>query len=96
MSLDLIESALDVNAGAGIIDAGGGASSLAAELVGAGYRDVSVLDHSPVALRLASQRMAGRASQVRWIVADVLSWEPERRYALWHDRCDAALLRRRS
>jgi trans-aconitate methyltransferase len=70
----------------GIVDIGGGSSPLAAELVDAGYGDVSVLDLSPAALELARQRMGASAAQVRWIVADALQWEPERQYALWHDR----------
>ena len=77
---------MGANKRAGLIDAGGGSSSLASQLVGAGYRDVSVLDLSVVALRLACQRMGAAASRVQWIVADVLDWEPARRYALWHDR----------
>lgn len=30
--------------------------------------------------------MGEGASRVQWIVADVLDWEPARRYAIWHDR----------
>jgi SAM-dependent methyltransferase len=85
-SLSVIDSVMGANKRAGLIDAGGGSSSLASQLVGAGYRDVSVLDLSVVALRLACQRMGAAASRVQWIVADVLDWEPARRYALWHDR----------
>jgi len=30
--------------------------------------------------------MGERAERVRWIVADLLDWRPDRQYALWHDR----------
>ena len=69
-----------------IIDVGGGSSPLAAELVAAGYTDVTVLDLSPAALQLAQQRLGDRAEGVIWLAADLLDWEPPRRYELWHDR----------
>jgi trans-aconitate methyltransferase len=71
---------------AAIIDIGGGSSSLAAELVEAGYTDVSVLDISDSAMMLARERMGARAEQVWWIATDLLDWRPGRQYALWHDR----------
>jgi trans-aconitate methyltransferase len=76
-------SALNVPLDAALIDVGGGASSLAAELIAKGYTDVSVLDLSEVALREAQARTG---STVTLLHEDVLSWKPERRYALWHDR----------
>ena len=82
VSLELV-SALDLPLDAPLIDVGGGASNLAAELVARGYKDVSVLDLSEVALRRA-QAALGR--KVTWIRADVLTWRPERQYAAWHDR----------
>ena len=84
MSLALIEH-LCVPKTAPIIDVGGGASLLADQLLAQGYTDVSVLDVSLTALDLARHRL-GDAAPVRWLREDVLSWRPERRYALWHDR----------
>ncbi|MGZ6709803.1 MAG: class I SAM-dependent methyltransferase [Solirubrobacteraceae bacterium] len=69
-----------------IIDVGGGSSSLAGALLAAGYTDVTVLDISPAALRLARDRLGERAREVAWLTADVLAWRPARRYAVWHDR----------
>jgi hypothetical protein len=46
---------------------------------------VSVLDVSSTALELARYRL-GDAAPVRWLREDILSWQPERRYGLWHDR----------
>jgi SAM-dependent methyltransferase len=78
------------NAGASersaIIDVGGGASVLVDQLLEDGFRDVSVLDISEVALAASRERLGDRAALAQWIVADVLSWIPQREYDLWHDR----------
>lgn len=65
-----------------VIDIGGGLSQLADELVAGGYLDVSVLDISAEAIR----RRGDRGAPVHGIVADITTWRPERRYAVWHDR----------
>lgn len=69
-----------------IIDAGGGASRLADALLSAGYADLTVIDVSKEALLLAKKRLGPDAARVRWIESDILDFQPERRYALWHDR----------
>lgn len=69
-----------------IIDVGGGTSPLAAALLAAGHRDVSVLDLSAGALDLARHRLGTDAQRVHWLVADLLHRTPSRRYAIWHDR----------
>jgi trans-aconitate methyltransferase len=84
MSLALIDR-LGVPKTAPIIDVGGGASVLVDELLARGCTDVSVLDVSSTALALARHRL-GDAAPVRWLREDILSWQQERRYALWHDR----------
>ena len=84
MSLALIDR-LGVPKTAPIVDVGGGASLLVDELLARGYTDVSVLDVSSTALELARYRL-GDAAPVRWLREDILSWQPERRYGLWHDR----------
>lgn len=71
---------------AAIIDVGGGSSHLAAELLRAGFDDVTVLDLSTAGLDLARERLGQDADRVHWIVQDLLAWTPERRYAVWHDR----------
>jgi hypothetical protein len=78
--------AAGVPAGDSLIDVGGGASPLAGALLGRGFRDVTVLDISATGMQYAQWRLGEKASQVRWIVADVLAWRPERRYQAWHDR----------
>lgn len=49
VSLELID-ALHVSTGAAVLDVGGGGSPLAAKLVARGFRDLTVLDISAVAL----------------------------------------------
>lgn len=70
----------------GIIDIGGGASVLVDELLAADFMDVSVLDIAETALERTITRLGAGAAKVQWIVADILSWTPQRSYALWHDR----------
>jgi ubiquinone/menaquinone biosynthesis C-methylase UbiE len=72
---------------ASVLDVGGGASTLADGLLSAGYRDVTVLDLAPAALARAQERLGELATQVRWIVADVLDAPlPAASCAVWHDR----------
>ncbi|MGE3235647.1 MAG: rhodanese-like domain-containing protein, partial [Thermoleophilia bacterium] len=69
-----------------VVDVGGGASRLAGALSDGGFRDVTVLDLSPHALAAARRRLGDAARRVSWVAADVLTWAPPRRYAVWHDR----------
>jgi len=71
---------------AAIIDIGGGASVLVDRLLAAGFTDVSLLDIAENALERSITRLGQAAAKVNWIVADVLSWTPQRRYDVWHDR----------
>lgn len=84
-SLELIEL-LSPNPNAGVVDVGGGASPLARVLVERGWRDVAVLDLSAAALELNAASLGARSGEVDWVVADVTTWQPARRYGLWHDR----------
>ena len=84
VSLELIDS-LGVGSEAGVIDVGGGTSVLAEQLAERGYRDISVLDLSAQALAVARER-AGPDAPIQWLHADLLAWQPTRRYDLWHDR----------
>lgn len=85
MSLRMLASA-GVSAADAVIDVGGGASSLAGALLDRGYRDITVLDISAAGMQYARRRLGLRAEQVRWLTADVLTWQPPRRYQAWHDR----------
>lgn len=84
-SLEML-SAADVGPDDPILDVGAGSSVLVDRLLERGFRDVSVLDISPPALQSAKQRLGQDASKVAWIFTDLLTWKPERRYKVWHDR----------
>jgi 2-polyprenyl-3-methyl-5-hydroxy-6-metoxy-1,4-benzoquinol methylase len=84
-SLALIKAAAPEKTAA-IIDIGGGASSLAGDLLEAGYADVSVLDISAAALERAKAGLGKTGGKIKWIVADITQWQPPRRWTLWHDR----------
>jgi SAM-dependent methyltransferase len=85
LSLRLIgSSALDKHAG--IIDVGGGASSLVDCLLDEDYLPLAVLDISPTALRFARNRLGPRARLVNWFEGDATTFDPPRRFGLWHDR----------
>ncbi|MDX6590571.1 MAG: hypothetical protein QOI84_1845 [Solirubrobacterales bacterium] len=84
-SLTMIgESAVPLDAA--IIDVGGGASRLAAELLRCGYSDVTVADISAEALDRASAELAEETSRMNWIEADARDHDFDRRFDLWHDR----------
>ena len=85
ISLDLIRSA-GLKATASIIDIGGGASRLVDTLLDEGFRAVAVLDLSERALAASKARLGARGAEVKWVVADITSWEPSQTYDLWHDR----------
>src|ERR1700674_4551246 len=65
ISLDLIRST-GVNAGASIIDIGGGASRLVDARVDEGFERLSVLDPSKKALSPAQARLGARGAKVGW------------------------------
>lgn len=83
-SVELIH-ALDIPTDAAVLDVGGGASTLADALLAEGFSDLSVLDVSAVALGALRQRLGSDAG-VALIHSDLLTWEPERSFDLWHDR----------
>jgi len=83
VSLELID-VLGIPGDAAILDAGGGASTLVDALHARGCTDVTVLDVSAAALRVARRRAGRDAAQ--WIETDLLAWSPGRHYDLWHDR----------
>jgi hypothetical protein len=75
-----------VSARDSLIDVGGGASTLVDALLDRGWVDLTVLDVSAAGLRTAQNRLEAAADRVHWLAVDLLTWEPQRRYAAWHDR----------
>lgn len=90
VSLELIDS-LGVDSNQSVIDVGGGASLLIDRLLGRGHDDLAVLDISALALAEARRR-TGDPAAVEWIEADLATWEPPRRWDVWHDRAVAHFL----
>jgi trans-aconitate methyltransferase len=85
MSLQMLDTA-GVTVSDSVIDIGGGASPLAGALLARGFRDVTVLDISAAGMEYARQCLTTQAKCVQWLVADLLTWVPARRYRVWHDR----------
>ena len=72
---------------AGIIDVGGGASTLVDDLLRSGYCAVSVLDLAAAALSVAKARLGKRASEVQWTEGDITKvLLPVHAFDVWHDR----------
>lgn len=72
---------------AGIIDVGGGASTLVDDLLSSGYCAVSVLDLAAAALSVAKTRLGERASEVQWTEGDITKvLLPVHAFDVWHDR----------
>jgi SAM-dependent methyltransferase len=85
-SLALIEAAAPAR-NARIIDVGGGEATLVDDLLRRGYREVSVLDVSPEALRVARQRLGDEAEAASWLCGDITTFAfPPEHYDVWHDR----------
>ena len=80
-SLEIVE-ATRIEKDAGIIDVGGGASTLVDHLLAKGFTDVTVLDISEKGLDHAKARLGGDLGRVKWIVADATQWSPDREYDL--------------
>lgn len=85
-SLDIIRStgaSLDAN----MIDVGGGASTLVDDLLDCGFKNVTVLDLSGSALRVARERLGAKGKSVKWIAGDIREVDlPVQKYDIWHDR----------
>jgi SAM-dependent methyltransferase len=72
---------------ASIIDVGGGESTFVDDLIARGYRNITVLDISPVAIEHTKKRLGAASQQVTWLVADITQASlPARSYDVWHDR----------
>lgn len=71
---------------AAILDAGGGASGLAGQLLAAGYTDLTVADISESALAQAREDLGDAATRIEWVQADLRNHDFGRHFDLWHDR----------
>ena len=69
-----------------IIDIGGGESKFVDYLIENGFKNISVLDISEIAINKAKKRIGEKSKFVNWIVCDINDFEPKENYVLWHDR----------
>jgi len=70
----------------GVVDVGAGASTLVDRLLVDGFEDVTLVDVSRRVLEAVRERLGPAARAVKFVASDVLSWEPGRRFGVWHDR----------
>jgi len=84
-SLDFINS-FQLSKEASIIDIGGGDSHLVDFLLEQGYTNITVLDISGKALERAKKRLGKKENMVTWIESNVIDFNPEKTYDIWHDR----------
>jgi ubiquinone/menaquinone biosynthesis C-methylase UbiE len=85
VSLRLIKS-VAAGAPSSVIDIGGGASVLVDRLLDRGFTDLTVLDVSQHVLDEVRDRLGKRGASVMLVRHDVLTWAPDRKYDIWHDR----------
>ena len=86
ISLNLIDRT-GIDRDSAILDAGGGASTLVDHLIEKGFKNVTVLDISSAALKVAKERLGDKANQAEWMEADITKGKlPPEAYDLWHDR----------
>lgn len=77
---------LHLDLDAKIIDVGAGDSYLVDNLLSLGYKNIYVLDISSTAIERAKKRLGEKAKQVNWIVSDILEFEADLSFDVWHDR----------
>ena len=85
ISFDLITKE-SLSTDAAIIDVGGGTSPLSQLLFDAGYKKLTVLDISAIALTHAQDSFGELANKVEWIESDITEFNPPHSYCVWHDR----------
>ena len=84
-SLRLINE-LQLSLESSIIDIGGGNSNFTIELQKIGYKNLSVLDISGLALMRTKKKMGDASNAVHWMESDVLDLIELNKYDVIHDR----------
>ena len=69
-----------------VIDIGGGDSYLIDNLLELGYANLFLLDISENAINRIKNRLGAKAEKVTFIVSDILDFQPETTFDVWHDR----------
>lgn len=94
-SLEFIKE-LKLSLDAKIMDAGGGDTYLVDYLLEEGFYRLTVLDISSKAIERAKERLGKYADKVKWIVSNVIDFNTDGQYDLWHDRAAFHFLTRSS
>ncbi len=84
-SLELIAE-MELSPNDSIIDIGGGDSRLVDSLLSQGFKNISILDISSVALDKAKLRLSEHSNSIKYITSDITKFIPTEKYKLWHDR----------
>lgn len=76
-SLELIDKAAPERS-ASIIDVGGGESTLVDDLVARGYKDITVLDISQIAIDVTKKRLGPASKNIHWLAGDFIDHSAQR------------------
>jgi SAM-dependent methyltransferase len=76
----------NISKDAKIIDIGGGDSYLIDNLLDLGYTNLFLLDISANAIERIKNRLGVKSEKVTFIVSDILDFQPEITFDVWHDR----------
>jgi 2-polyprenyl-3-methyl-5-hydroxy-6-metoxy-1,4-benzoquinol methylase len=71
---------------ANIIDVGSGVSILADNLLDEGYTHLSLLELSLTAIQATKERLKSYSNRVNFYNENILDFETDTQYDLWHDR----------
>lgn len=69
-----------------IIDVGAGTSILADDLLNAGYRHLSLLEISAVAVQISKNRLKNHQYQPTFYQQNILDFNAKKTFKVWHDR----------
>ena len=69
-----------------IMDVGTGSSNLPSCLIQDGYTDISVIEISQLAVKSSMNNLGERTNKVKWHIMNILDFEAEYEYMVWHDR----------
>jgi 2-polyprenyl-3-methyl-5-hydroxy-6-metoxy-1,4-benzoquinol methylase len=85
-SIEFLES-LYLSKSAKIIDIGGGESRFVDYLIQKGFENITVLDISATAIQKKKQELGAVIStKIKWIISDIVDFQPIEQYDFWHDR----------
>lgn len=69
-----------------VIDVGCGASLLVDSLLEEGYGDITLLDTAKTSLEIVKERLGEQCMIPEYIHTDILTFQPQKSYDIWHDR----------